>query len=143
MLHLAGPSAAPTRLGIVASCFVVTGLVAWVAARARTREGWDRAFALAVAAVLLVSPITWCHSFLLLLLPAALLWTAVPAGLWQRLALLGCLALMFFPHQQMSPLRVGVLAFFGLTARQAVGAVLRRQESGGRNQESGAAVSVA
>ncbi len=45
--------------------------------RARTRDQQDLAFALCLTAMLLVSPITWPHSLLLLLLPMVLWWRAL------------------------------------------------------------------
>jgi hypothetical protein len=83
---------------IAVSCLAVTGLAAWRCAQARSREAFDQAFALAVIAMLLVSPITWCHAFLLLLLPAALFAASLPAGRGWRLALGVCLAFLFLPH---------------------------------------------
>jgi hypothetical protein len=67
-------------LALVALCDLVVllllGRLIW---RARTRADCDRAFALSVTAMLLVSPITWEHYFLLLLLPVAWLWLHLPA----------------------------------------------------------------
>jgi hypothetical protein len=68
------------RFGALASCAAVTAAVAWGTWRARTPAECDRAFALAVTAMLLVSPTTWDHYSLLLLLPLALLWAQLRPG---------------------------------------------------------------
>ena len=60
---------------------VVTGLVARVCWRAATRDDRDRAFALTAVVMLLVSPITWSHYYLLLLVPLGLLWMRGSSGL--------------------------------------------------------------
>lgn len=78
--------------------FSVLGVLAvlvWRTAGANSRLGRDLAFGLTVIGMLLVSPMTWTHYFLLLLLPLALLWVHLPpsggvravfllilAGLW-------------------------------------------------------------
>ena len=68
----------------------VTVAVCWSSS---TRDDRDRAFALAVVAMLLVSPITWTHYFLLLLMPLALLWmrSTAGAGMWATGAVLAVL----------------------------------------------------
>ena len=48
-----------------------------VRALARSRDDEDRAFGLAVTAMLLVTPICWDHYFLLLLLPLAVCWRGI------------------------------------------------------------------
>jgi hypothetical protein len=80
--HVVGLWRDPTlaRLGSLASCAAVTAAVAWGSWRARTPAECDRGFALAVTAMLLVSPTTWDHYFLLLLLPLALLWVQLRPG---------------------------------------------------------------
>jgi hypothetical protein len=60
--------------GTVLSCAGVVAVVALLAGRARTRPAQDLAFCLAVNGMLLVSPITWEHSALLLALPFFVLW---------------------------------------------------------------------
>lgn len=52
----------------------VAVLVAWVGWNSRTPFDRDRAFALAVIGLLLVSPIAWPHYFLILAMPLAFLW---------------------------------------------------------------------
>jgi hypothetical protein len=56
-------------LTAVVSALAIVAVVAVVCARARSVADRDRAFALCVTAMLLVSPITWDHYFVLLLLP--------------------------------------------------------------------------
>jgi hypothetical protein len=83
------------RIAAAVCCLVVTAVVAAVLWRARTRPDCDRAFALAVTGMLLVSPITWDHYFLLLLLPAGVLATTLPSSGALRYLLYGCLALLW------------------------------------------------
>jgi hypothetical protein len=68
------------RIGTLASCAAVVAAVAWGTWRARTPAECDRGFGLAVIAMLLLSPTTWDHYFLLLLPPLALLWTQLRPG---------------------------------------------------------------
>ncbi|MCS6865950.1 MAG: glycosyltransferase family 87 protein [Gemmataceae bacterium] len=68
------------RLLIWLSRLVITAVVVWVAWRSYSVATRDRAFATAIVGMLLVSPITWSHYFILLLLPAALLWLRWPSG---------------------------------------------------------------
>jgi hypothetical protein len=65
------------QAGTWLSCGVLTAVLAWITLRGG-QEGEDRAFALTVTAMLLVSPITWDHYFLLLLTPLAVAWTRLP-----------------------------------------------------------------
>jgi hypothetical protein len=72
----------------------VVGLIAWACVRATDSNDRDRAFALTVVGMLLVSPITWGHYSLLLVMPLVLelkretsiwrvgLFYAVLAALW-------------------------------------------------------------
>src|SRR5262249_6758938 len=55
--------------GTVVSCATVVAVVAFLTGRAQTRPAKDLAFCLAINGMLLVSPITWEHSSLLLALP--------------------------------------------------------------------------
>jgi len=74
-------------LMILSSAFVVFLLIR-LARRAECIGDRDRAFSAAVVGMLLVSPVTWEHGFLLLLLPLAVLWSALPAGSVQRRVLI-------------------------------------------------------
>ena len=66
------------RLGILASCSAILAVVAWIIRRSKSLLDRDFAFSLAVTAMLLVSPITWEHYLLLLLVPIAVIWTRLP-----------------------------------------------------------------
>jgi hypothetical protein len=48
--------------------------------RARTRAECDHAFGLTLVGMLLLSPISWNHYFLMLLVPLAVLWVHLPAS---------------------------------------------------------------
>jgi hypothetical protein len=73
-------SPALARAAGLVSCAVVTGLLAWLVYRARSQPQRDRAFGLAVITMVLVSPISWDHYLLLLLVPLADLWMSLPLG---------------------------------------------------------------
>ena len=61
-------------------------LVCWARSiwKARSRDECDRAFGLTFTTMLLVSPVTWDHYFLLLALPIALIWLAASEFVWAR-----------------------------------------------------------
>jgi hypothetical protein len=82
--------------GALVSSALVVACLAPVVWRARGRDGGDRAFALSVTAMLLISPITWNHYLLLLLPPAAWLWLRLPRGP-ARAALAPVLVLFWVP----------------------------------------------
>jgi hypothetical protein len=65
-------------LALVLSAMTVA-IVLWTIRNARTRADLDLAFSLAMTAMLLVSPITWDHYFLLLLVPLTIVWIRLPA----------------------------------------------------------------
>jgi hypothetical protein len=75
---------------ILARCLVavswvfVTYLLIRLARKAQLPADYDRTFAAAITGMLLLTPVTWEHAFLLLLLPLAVLWSAAPAGSMQR-----------------------------------------------------------
>lgn len=66
------------RIGTVASWGIVLLLLLPVVWRARSREARDHAFGLSLTAMLLISPVTWEHYFLLLFLPVTLVWVTLP-----------------------------------------------------------------
>jgi hypothetical protein len=71
-------------------------LVLWARAvwRARTPAEGDHAFGLSLIAMMLLSPITWDHYFVILALPSIQLWIGLPhsnTGNTLRLGLLACL----------------------------------------------------
>jgi hypothetical protein len=74
------------QFATAASCATVVTVVALCTARARTRRQKDLAFGLTLNGMLLVSPITWDHYFLLAALPLLMLWLWVPRRGLMRLA---------------------------------------------------------
>jgi uncharacterized membrane protein len=84
------------RVLALASQVTITLLVLRVGWRACDRPARDRAFASAVVAMLLVSPITWPHYLIMLVFPAAFLFGAVSRG-GARLGLIVLLAILWLP----------------------------------------------
>jgi len=66
------------RIGTVVSWGIVLLLLLPVVWRARSLEERDHAFGLSLTAMLLISPVTWEHYFLLLFLPVTLVWMTLP-----------------------------------------------------------------
>lgn len=66
------------RVGTMISWCVVLVLLLPVVWKAKQREERDHAFGLSLTAMLLISPVTWEHYFLLLLLPLTLVWMTLP-----------------------------------------------------------------
>jgi hypothetical protein len=86
------PGVAP--IGTALSCAGVLILWARVVSRARTRADCDHAFGLSLIAMMLLSPVTWDHYFVIMPLPLLQLWIALPrtnAGKVLRLVLLASL----------------------------------------------------
>lgn len=75
--------------------------------RSKTRAAADRAFALSLTAMLLVSPITWEHYFVLLLVPLAIAWVQLPAAGWARVLLLAIVAALWLPPAAYDTLFLG------------------------------------
>jgi hypothetical protein len=71
-------SPAAARLGVVVSCSAILAVLAWIVRRSKSLMQQDLTFGLAVTAMLLVSPITWDHYLLMLLLPIAVTWVRLP-----------------------------------------------------------------
>jgi alpha-1,2-mannosyltransferase len=67
------------RVAIAGSWLVLAGTTGWLCWKARTRAARDQAFGLSITAMLLLSPTTWPHYLLLLLLPVVLLWRDLPS----------------------------------------------------------------
>jgi hypothetical protein len=88
------------------SRIALAGLVAWTTAIARTPGERDRAFALAVLALLLVSPIAWPHYFLILSMPLAWLWMNIN-GRFSRTAFWLAFALLWLPNYYFPSLVLG------------------------------------
>lgn len=91
---------------VLASQFAVGLIVGWVAWRSRTPEARDRAFALATVGMLLVCPLAWPHTFLLLLVPVALLALHLPGGP-RRWLFVGCLVVVWLPANYLPQLVIG------------------------------------
>jgi hypothetical protein len=73
------------------SCGIVLTLWARAVSQVRTREIGDLAFGLSLSTMLLVSPVTWDHYFLLLVLPLAQVWRTLPRTETGRIVRLGLL----------------------------------------------------
>lgn len=56
----------------------------WRVWQAKSRGQRDVAFGLCIIAMLLVSPVTWNHYFVMLILPLAVLWQTAERSVWQR-----------------------------------------------------------
>jgi hypothetical protein len=146
-------SAALAQTGAWLSCGLVVLLMVPQVWRARTQAETDRAFALTMIAMLLVSPLTWDHYFLLLLAPLAVIWTQLPATnlarisfliigviLWTEPLLLYDLWIpggqghrMAFPAQTLSVLSLQCYALLGLLILTAAMSRLQAPpELGGR-----------
>lgn len=82
-------------IGIYLSAGIVAALTGWGCYRSRKQDNGDWAYALALVGMLLVSPITWNHYFLILCLPFALLWRDATG--WGRWAFRILLILMWVP----------------------------------------------
>lgn len=91
---------------IWASRAVIATAVAWMAWRSHSVATRDRALAAGIVGMLLVSPITWSHYFVLLLLPVALLWMRWPVG-WPRIIMWLVLIPLWVPDNFWAALAVG------------------------------------
>ncbi len=80
-----------TALSLV-SAAAITGVLAWTVRRDPQGGKSDVTFALAVTAMLLVSPICWEHYLLLLLAPLAIVWMRLPASRFARAVFLTIVA---------------------------------------------------
>lgn len=85
--------------GCLISDAVILGMLAQAVRRCRSQPAADLAFGLTLLAMLLLSPITWDHYFLMLAIPLGLLWVRLPASPNKRLCfLLLVMALWFEPR---------------------------------------------
>jgi hypothetical protein len=75
-------------LAIFCTCALILGTLTWVVSRARTQTERDLSFGLTVTAMLLISPITWDHYLLLLMIPLAIAWIQLPPSQGFRLLFL-------------------------------------------------------
>jgi hypothetical protein len=73
----------------VLTALSILGALAWLFTQSRFRTDEDGCFALGLVSMLIVSPITWDHYFLLLLLPLALAWQRLPPSEAWRWAFAG------------------------------------------------------
>jgi hypothetical protein len=96
------------RCGIAVSDLVTTAVVAAVVSQTRTPEQRDLAFATAVSAMLLVSPVTWDTSMLLLMLPIAVLSRTTGASRGMAVALMLIFLVLWLPQQTLVELIPGV-----------------------------------
>ena len=94
------------RALVVLSQVVVAVIVGWIAWRSRTPLARDRAFAVATAGMLLVGPLAWSHTFLLLLVPLGVLAVRLPAG-GLRWVFLACLAAIWLPANYPAQMVIG------------------------------------
>lgn len=83
----------------------------------RTRD-IDKSFASGILAMLLLTPVTWSHSFVLFLLPLALMAARLPSYT-SRFALVMVAALLWSPNGRPGQLLLGYPRFFELVASSA------------------------
>lgn len=82
-------------LGMSCTLLAVTAILAMAARRLRSVQDWDLLFSLTIMGMLLVSPITWDHYLLLLILPMAVLWQRLPRGGMGRKVVVLLLAILW------------------------------------------------
>src|SRR5439155_15555712 len=96
-------------LGVVlarVSQLAVAGLTVWAARRREPVEARDRGFAAAAAGMVLMSPVSWSYSFLLLPVPVGLLAARLPAG-WGRWLMGAALVVIWLPPYTAAELALG------------------------------------
>jgi Glycosyltransferase family 87 len=86
--------------------FAVALTIAWAAWKSRTPPTRDRAFALAVVGMLLVSPIVWPHYYLMLAMPLAWLWMIL-TGRIRRIAFWLAFVILWLPNYYFPALALG------------------------------------
>jgi hypothetical protein len=84
------------RVAVLLTALAVMATVAWVVRSANTRAALDHAFGLAVTGMLLVAPLTWDHSVVLLLLPISILLHDPPRSEIAKVMLVVSLAAIWF-----------------------------------------------
>ena len=99
-------SAAAARVAILASWLGVLAVLTASVRRAQTRVQFDHAFGVATTGMLLLSPITWDYAFLLLLVPATLLWVDPPRSEAGKLLLILALAGLWFWQKPLCSLMI-------------------------------------
>jgi hypothetical protein len=98
------PSAALARWGTYGSDLAIAAIVATFAYRARTLVERDLAFASAVTAMLLVSPVTWDITLVLLLVPIAVIAKSAGKSHWMPAALSLILLVIWLPQDALAEL---------------------------------------
>jgi Glycosyltransferase family 87 len=88
------------RAGTLLTCIPVLAALIWAVRRARTLAESDLSFGLTLTAMLLVSPITWDHYLLLMLLPLATTWVHLPRSPGPRALFVGiAIAFWSWPYK--------------------------------------------
>jgi Glycosyltransferase family 87 len=85
---------------------IITGIVVWIAWTARSTAARDRAFAVGLVGMVLVSPIAWTHYFVLLAQPVGLLWMRLRSDL-ARVAMTVVFVLLWLPVKYFEIISVG------------------------------------
>jgi hypothetical protein len=85
------------RVGSLFAAAAVSLFVMGASLRATSRRAQDHLFGVALTAMLLASPISWPHYFLLLLVPVLLLWRDLPPSGASRIVFFLCLLVMWLP----------------------------------------------
>lgn len=96
-----GPQPLWRNLGLGISVLLVAGAALWLAVVSARKDSSrlqaDCAFGAQLIAMLLLTPMTWLHSLVILIVPVMVLWRAVPKATWLRAVLLLSLVLLWIP----------------------------------------------
>lgn len=103
------------RGATILSWTVVLALLIPVIWRARSQTERDHSYALTVTAMLLISPVTWEHYFLLLFLPLSLVWMCLPDSRVSRWILTTIVVVLSLPLMTIGNVIIPG-GFFGGTA---------------------------
>jgi hypothetical protein len=98
------PSPAIARYGTLLTDLVVTAVVGALAYRAKTPRGAELAFGAAVAAMLLVSPVVWDISMIVLMVPIALIARTAQSSGRMPVALILILTIFWLPQGPLTEL---------------------------------------
>jgi hypothetical protein len=92
------------RAGTLVSCAILVTLLVRFTLRVRSRTDEDRAFGLAVTAMLIVSPLTWEHYLPLLLIPLAMVWINLPpkGATWRHWLFVGLVVSLWTSTDQLA-----------------------------------------
>lgn len=91
---------------VASSILLATATVAFASWKALSVSARDRAFALSLVGMVLVSPVAWEHYIVLLMLPIWLVWMRTPAGPW-RIVMWATLIDLWLPHRIVVNLLIG------------------------------------